>query len=154
LIGTAEEYIGVPYRYGGTSPNSGFDCSGFTQYVFAKQGVHLPRTSYQQAEVGQSISPDWNAVAPGDLVMFEENGRIGHVAIYAGRNRIIHSSSSGGGVRYDDLSTKRGQWFVDHMVAARRVTPDSRGVLLDLSRGFAELGVQLDMPDHAPKPDR
>jgi cell wall-associated NlpC family hydrolase len=154
VIGTAEEYIGVPYRYGGTSPNGGFDCSGFTRYVFAKQGVRLPRTSYQQAEVGQSISPDWNAVEPGDLVMFEENGRIGHVAIYAGRNRIIHSSSSGGGVRYDDLSTQRGRWFADHMVAARRVTPDSRGLLLDLARGFSELGLQLDMPDHAPKPER
>ncbi|MGE5733420.1 MAG: C40 family peptidase, partial [Gemmatimonas sp.] len=154
LIGTAEEYVGVPYRYGGTSPSGGFDCSGFTQYVFARQGVHLPRTSYQQAEVGQRIAPDWDAVEPGDLVMFEENGRIGHVAIYAGQNRIIHSSSSGGGVRYDDLSTHRGRWFADHMVAARRVTPDSRGALLDLARGFAELGVQLDMPDHAPKPER
>jgi cell wall-associated NlpC family hydrolase len=154
LIGAAEDYIGVPYKWGGTSPSSGFDCSGFTQYVFAKQGVRLPRTSYQQADVGQSITPDWSAVAPGDLVMFEENGRIGHVAIYAGRNRIIHSSSSGGGVRYDDLSTERGRWFADHMVEARRITPDSRGLVLDLARGFAELGVQLDMPDHAPKPER
>jgi len=152
VIGTADEYVGVPYHWGGTSPSSGFDCSGFTQYVFAKQGVRLPRTSYQQAEVGQSITPDWDAVAPGDLVMFEENGRISHVAIYAGRNRIIHSSSSGGGVRYDDLSTERGRWFADHMVVARRVTPDSRGLLVDLARGFAEIGVQLDMPDHAPKP--
>jgi cell wall-associated NlpC family hydrolase len=154
LIGTAEDYVGVPYKWGGTSPSSGFDCSGFTQYVFAKQGVRLPRTSYQQAEVGQSITPDWDVVAPGDLVMFEENGRIGHVAIYAGRNRIIHSSASGGGVRYDDLSTERGRWFADHMVAARRITPDSRGLVLDLARGFAELGVQLDTPDHAPKPER
>jgi cell wall-associated NlpC family hydrolase len=153
LIGTAEEYIGVPYRWGGTSPSGGFDCSGFTQYVFARQGVRLPRTSYEQAEVGQSVAADWDVVQPGDLVMFEENGRISHVAIFAGRNRIIHSSSSGGGVRYDDLSTQRGQWFADHMVAARRVTPDSRGLMLDLSRGFTELGVQLDMPDHAPKPE-
>jgi cell wall-associated NlpC family hydrolase len=154
LIGTAEEYIGVPYRWGGTSPSGGFDCSGFTQYVFARQGVRLPRTSYEQAEVGQSVAADWDVVEPGDLVMFEENGRISHVAIFAGRNRIIHSSSSGGGVRYDDLSTQRGQWFADHMVAARRVTPDSRGLMLDLARGFTELGVQLDMPDHAPRPER
>ena len=123
------------------------------QYVFAKQGVSLPRTARQQAQVGTAIPADWRAVAPGDLVMFEENGRIGHVAIYAGGNRIIHSSSSGGGVRYDNLSTERGDWFVDHMVAARRVTPDARGLLLDLSRGFANgAEVQFDGPDHAPRP--
>jgi len=152
VIGTAEEYLGVPYRYGGTSPSTGFDCSGFTQFVFAKQGVRLPRTAHEQAKVGVALPTDWSAVAPGDLVMFEENGRIGHVAIYAGRNRIIHSSSSGSGVRYDDLGTKRGEWFVDHMVAARRVVPDARGLMLDLARGFADAAQQLDGPDHAPKP--
>ncbi|MDB4874205.1 MAG: hypothetical protein JWM41_651 [Gemmatimonadetes bacterium] len=153
VLGTADQYVGVPYRWGGTSPNSGFDCSGFVQYVFAKQGVQLPRTSRDQAQVGMALSPDWRAVSAGDLVMFEESGRISHVAIYAGHNRIIHSSSSGGGVRYDDLSTQRGEWFVDHMVAARRVTPDSRGLMLDLARGFAtDAAVQLDGPDHAPKP--
>lgn len=155
VIGTAQEYVGVPYRYGGTSPVSGFDCSGFTQFVFRRQGVELPRTAAEQAQVGAAVSPDWRAVAPGDLVMFEENGRIGHVAIYAGRNRIIHSSSSGGGVRFDDLSTERGRWFVDHMVAARRVIPSANGLLLDLARGFADgPGIKLDPPDLAPKPDR
>jgi cell wall-associated NlpC family hydrolase len=116
--------------------------------------VHLPRTSREQAQVGMSVPADWRAVAPGDLVMFEENGRIGHVAIYAGRNRIIHSSASGGGVRYDDLTTQRGSWFVDHMVVARRITPDARGLLLDLAKGFSEIGIELDGPDHAPKPSR
>jgi cell wall-associated NlpC family hydrolase len=154
VIGTAEDYLGVPYRYGGTSPTSGFDCSGFTQYVFARQGVRLPRTSRQQAQIGMPVSPDWRAVAPGDLVMFEEGGRITHVAIYAGQNRIIHSSWSGGGVRYDDLTTRRGEWFFDHMVAARRVSPDALGLLLDLARGFADTAVQLDGPDHAPRPER
>lgn len=151
LLGAADKYVGTPYVWGGTTPN-GFDCSGFTQYVFAKQGVRLPRTSREQAQVGTALSPEWRAVAPGDLVMFAENGQISHVAIYAGRNRIIHSSSSGGGVRYDDLSTQRGAWFVDHMVAARRITGDSRGLLLDLAKGFSELGIQLDGPDHAPRP--
>jgi hypothetical protein len=154
VLNTADQYIGVPYTWGGTSPSSGFDCSGFVQYVFGKQGVRLPRTSREQAQVGTSLSPDWRAISAGDLVMFAENGRISHVAIYAGHNRIIHSTSSGGGVRYDDLSTQRGDWFVDHMVVARRVTPDARGLLLDLARGFADIAVQLDGPDHAPRPQK
>jgi len=150
VLATADDYVGVPYRYGGTSPSTGFDCSGFVQYVFARQGVELPRTARQQAQVGQALAADWRAVSAGDLVMFEENGRIGHVAIYAGHNRIIHSTSSGGGVRYDDLNTQRGEWFMDHLVAARRVTPDARGLLLDLARGFSS-NVELDGPDHAPR---
>jgi cell wall-associated NlpC family hydrolase len=154
VLSTADQYLGVPYRWGGTSPNSGFDCSGFVQYVFARQGVQLPRTAGQQAQVGEALSADWRAVSAGDLVMFEEGGRISHVAIYAGHNRIIHSSSSGGGVRYDDLSTQRGEWYVDHMVAARRVTPDSRGLMLDLSKSFAAAALQFDPPDHAPRPPR
>lgn len=155
VVGTAEDYVGVPYRFGGTSPVGGFDGSGFVQYVFAQQGVRLPRTSREQALVGTALSPDWRAVSAGDLVMFEEDGRVSHVAIYAGHNRIIHSSASGGGVRYDDLGTRRGEWFVDHMVAARRVTPDARGLVLDLARDFAGgPGLQFDGPDRAPKPVR
>jgi cell wall-associated NlpC family hydrolase len=150
LINTAEQYVGTPYVYGGTTPR-GFDCSGFTQYVFARQGVRLPRTAQEQAQVGDGLPSEWRALSAGDLVMFAEHDRIDHVAIYAGHNRIIHSSSSGNGVRYDDLTTPRGQWFVDHMVAARRVTGDPRGLLLDLGRGFSEAGVQLDGPDHAPR---
>jgi cell wall-associated NlpC family hydrolase len=152
VLPTADQYVGVKYRWGGTSPNSGFDCSGFTQYVFSKHGVRLPRTSSQQATVGTPLSTDWRHLAAGDLVMFEEGGRIGHVAIYAGRNRIIHSSSSGGGVRYDDLTTRRGQWYAEHMVAARRVAPDAQGLLVDLAKAFAGVAAQLDPPDKAPRP--
>lgn len=150
LIETADDYLGVRYAAGGSSPVTGFDGSGFVQYVFGKHGVALPRTARQQAQVGQALAPDWRAVAAGDLVMFSEGGPINHVAIYAGSNRIIHSSASGGGVRFDDLSTRRGEWFVDHMVAARRVTPDARGLLIDLAKSFATTGLQLDGPDRAP----
>ena len=152
VIPTAEHYLGVKYVYGGTSPSSGFDCSGFVQYVFARHGVSLPRTSRQQAQVGTRLSTSIRSLTPGDLVMFAEDGeRISHVAIYAGDNKIIHASSSGGSVRYDDLTTARGQWFADHLVAARRVTPDASGLMLDLARGFA-VNVSLDVGDLAPRP--
>ena len=156
VVPTAERYLGTPYRYGGTSPVTGFDCSGFVQYVFARNSVKLPRTSRQQAKIGMAMPRRFASLAPGDLVMFAERGEpISHVAIYAGHNRIIHASSSGGAVRYDDLGTRRGQWFVDHMVAARRVTPDGRGLMLDLVRlldAKTRADSALDSGDFAPRP--
>lgn len=155
VIPTAERYLGTPYRYGGTSPITGFDCSGFVQYVFARNKVKLPRTSRQQAKVGTAMPHRIASLAPGDLVMFAERGApISHVAIYAGHNQIIHASSSGGEVRYDDLGTRRGKWFVDHMVAARRVTPDARGLMLDLTRLLDPktlADTALDIGDLAPR---
>jgi cell wall-associated NlpC family hydrolase len=155
VIPTAERYLGTPYRYGGTSPATGFDCSGFVQYVFARNAVRLPRTSRQQAKVGAPMPRDWTRLAPGDLVMFSERGEpISHVAIYAGKHRIIHATSSGGEVRYDDLTTRRGQWFVEHMVAARRVTPDAHGLMLDLVRMLDAKSLTdtvLDIGDLAPR---
>jgi cell wall-associated NlpC family hydrolase len=152
VVPTAEHYIGVPYRYGGTSPESGFDCSGFVQYVYGLQGVNLPRTSRQMAGAGVPVEPSTRSLAIGDLMLFEQGGRISHVAIYAGNHRFIHSSSSGHGVRYDNLDTRRGRWFADHMVAARRVTGDGR----ILVNGFAAVSAipfdHLDPPDSAPPP--
>ena len=131
VIDTGDDYLGTPYVYGGESPR-GFDCSGFTQYVFARHGVRLPRTSRQQAQVGQSLPARVSALRPGDLVYFSAGGeRIDHVAIYAGDNRILHSSSSGDGVRYDDLETQRGRWFVSKMVSARRVLDGSGRSVID-----------------------
>ena len=156
VVPTAERYLGTPYRYGGTSPITGFDCSGFVQYVFARNAVKLPRTSRQQAKVGSALPRNFRALSAGDLVMFAERGEpISHVAIYAGHNRIIHASASGGKVRFDDLSTDRGQWFVQHMVAARRVTPNGRGVMLDLAKMLdarSLVDTVLDIGDHAPRP--
>ena len=72
VLPTAERYLGVPYRWGGTSPKTGFDCSGFVRYVFAKHGTRLPRTSRQQASSGQRLRPVWSTLRPGDLVLFAE----------------------------------------------------------------------------------
>lgn len=90
VIAYAEQYLGVPYVWGGTSP-SGFDCSGFTQYVFHSVGVSLSRTAKAQQDMGIQISP--TAVQPGDLV-FEGNPAY-HVGIYIGGGRYIHSPQTG-----------------------------------------------------------
>jgi cell wall-associated NlpC family hydrolase len=154
VIPAAERYIGVPYRYGGTSPVSGFDCSGFVQYVYAQQGVELPRTSRQMAGAGVAVEPSTRALAVGDLMLFQQGGRISHVAIYAGNHRFIHSSSSGNGVRYDDLDSRRGKWFADHIVAARRVTGDGRILVNAFAGGTSISFDRFDPPDSAPPPSR
>jgi cell wall-associated NlpC family hydrolase len=154
VVPTAEQYIGTPYRYGGTSPKTGFDCSGFVQYVYGLQGVDLPRTSRQMAGSGIAVEPRTRSLAVGDLMLFSQGGRISHVAIYAGNGRFIHSSSSGSGVRYDDLGTRRGKWFADHMVAARRVAGDGRILVSAFAGGSLIAFDHLDPPDSAPPPSR
>jgi cell wall-associated NlpC family hydrolase len=137
VLATANRYVGTRYVYGGSTPK-GFDCSGFVQYVFARHDVKLPRTSRQQATAGRRVSSGVGALQPGDLMFFASNGsRIDHVAIYAGKNRIIHSSAGGKGVRYDKLSSSRGKWFLEHHVASRRVIADGRGLVRELEDAFA-----------------
>jgi cell wall-associated NlpC family hydrolase len=153
-VPAAERYIGVPYRYGGSSPESGFDCSGFVQYVYGQQGVDLPRTSRQMAGAGVAVEPSARSLAVGDLMLFSQGGRISHVAIYAGNGRFIHSSSSGKGVRYDDLDTRRGQWFADHMVAARRVSGDNRILGNAFAASDSIAFDRFDPPDSAPPPSK
>jgi cell wall-associated NlpC family hydrolase len=149
-VSTGEEHLGVPYKWGGSTP-SGFDCSGFVQYVYRDQGVSLPRTSRQMAHAGVSVPADVSWLREGDLMLFASNGsRIDHVAIYAGDNRIIHSSSSGNGVRYDDLDSRRGRWYATHMVAARRVTDNGRSLVNSLVTGRIPFDF-FDPPDKAPR---
>ena len=90
---------GVPYTYGGTSPRSGFDCSGFTRWVYAHVGISLPHSSYGQFSLGRPVSIV--ALRPGDLLFFDG---LGHVGIYVGGGAVIHAPHTGDVVRYIDAS--------------------------------------------------
>ncbi|MGH7468860.1 MAG: C40 family peptidase [Longimicrobiales bacterium] len=150
VLSTADAYVGTRYVWGGASPG-GFDCSGFVQYVFRQHGVVLPRTSRQQAAVGLPVARNRAALQVGDLMLFATNGvRIDHIAIYAGGNQIIHSSSSGGGVGYDHFTTKRGQWFLAHHVATRRALVNGQNLVGPLTAMLRAV-TEFDPPDHAPR---
>lgn len=152
ILATADSYVGTPYKWGGETPR-GFDCSGFVQYVFREHGIELPRSSRQQVQVGEVLPVGLDALEPGDLMFFASNGsRIDHVAIYAGNNEIIQSSSSGGGVGYLRLTTdtRRARWFVTHHVASRRViSAGGLDLVGPLSAALRRL-MPFDPPDHAP----
>lgn len=101
VVRRALSYRGVRYRRGGSSAK-GFDCSGFTRYIYKKHGVSLPHSSRAQAQVGKSVPR--NQLKPGDIVCFHTYRRgVSHVGIYIGNNKFVHASSSGGRVRTDSL---------------------------------------------------
>ena len=116
LIATAKKYIGVKYVWGGTSP-SGFDCSGFVQYVFKQHGISLNRTVVTQYQHGTSVSR--SNLQPGDLVFFQNTYTTGlsHIGIYIGSGEFIHASSSQG-VTISQLSNS---YWNSHYHSARRV---------------------------------
>ncbi len=115
LSHTVQNLLGVPYKWAGTS-TKGFDCSGFTLYVFREFNIELPHTSRGQAHLGQKVSK--SDLRPGDLLFFNTGGRgISHVGIYMGDGRFAHSSSSHG-VMIDKLSEA---YYAKRYVTARRV---------------------------------
>jgi cell wall-associated NlpC family hydrolase len=151
-VSTGKRYVGVPYVWGGSTPD-GFDCSGFVQYVYKKYGVPLPRTSRQMAHAGKRVTPSIASLREGDLMLFRgKAGVINHVALYAGGNRILHSSSSRGGVGFDNLDSKRGEYFRSHLVAARRITGDGRSLMEALAQILRDSPFDgYDPPDSAPR---
>lgn len=115
IIATSKSLIGVPYAWGGTTP-AGFDCSGFTKYVFAEQGITIPRVSADQYRIGTPVA--FNSLKPGDLVFFSlnNNGQVSHVGIYIGNGQFINATTSKGVV----ISSFTSYW-TNIYVGAKRV---------------------------------
>ncbi len=118
LIGSAMGLLGVAYRFGGTSANTGFDCSGFMQHIFRKtMQINLPRTSAEQAKMGVAVSR--GELQPGDMVFFRTvRGRISHVGLYIGNNRFIHAPRTGKRIEITSLANK---YWDSRYALARRV---------------------------------
>ncbi|MGO4282047.1 Cell wall-associated hydrolase, NlpC family [Cupriavidus sp. OV038] len=118
----AMSLVGTPYRYGGNTPDSGFDCSGLVRYVVQRAAnVNLPRTTEQMGQRGSSL--DRSQVASGDLVFFNTTGRANsHVGIYVGQNRFVHAPATGGTVRLEDMGKS---YWASRYNGARRVVAAS-----------------------------
>jgi cell wall-associated NlpC family hydrolase len=112
VVDYAKRFRGVRYVYGGTSPRSGFDCSGFVRFVFAHFGVSLAHSSYAQFADGRRVSR--SSLRPGDLLFFDG---LGHVGIYIGGGRFIHAPHTGTRVRIEQLAG----WYGSRFDGARRL---------------------------------
>lgn len=114
--------MGIAYKWGGNTPDTGMDCSGFVRYVFKKSlGINLPRTAAEMAKVGKRVSI--NELQPGDLIFFKTmgGGRISHIGMYLGNNKFIQSPRTGENIQITDLS---GYW-IKHYVGAKRVVQEN-----------------------------
>lgn len=116
----ATSLVGTPYRWGGTAPGEGFDCSGLVAHVFAQAaGLRLPRSSYELSEIGMPL--DREALEPGDLVFFNtQDAPYSHVGIYVGESRFVHAASSRSGIL---LSRLDEPYWREHYEGARRIEP-------------------------------
>jgi cell wall-associated NlpC family hydrolase len=119
LTSYSRSLIGVPYKYGGNSPDTGFDCSGFVSHVFERSlGISLPRNAQQISRQGQAVK--LAQLRKGDLVFYDTNNRsFSHVGIYLGDDRFIHAPSSGGRVRIENMDLA---YWQKHYNGARRIT--------------------------------
>jgi cell wall-associated NlpC family hydrolase len=116
-IQVASQYLGTPYRFGGASPATGFDCSGIAQYSYAQSGVTLPRVAADQFKVGQPV--DRSQLQPGDLVFFRDSsGYIHHEGIYLGNDSFLHAPHTGDVVK---ISSLNDSYYAGQFAGGRRM---------------------------------
>ncbi len=115
----ALELVGIPYRYGGQSPDAGFDCSGLVYFTYRQAGVDVPRVSADQFKISRKIS--YKDIRDGDLVFFQDQSKLSHVGIYVGDGMFIHAPSSGKSVSLADMSAP---YYQRHLIAVGRLLPD------------------------------
>jgi cell wall-associated NlpC family hydrolase len=122
LVMSAMNFLGVPYRLGGNSNDTGFDCSGFTRHIFESSiGLVLPRRADEQANTAALVSVRRDQLKPGDLVFFNTMRRtFSHVGIYLGDDKFIHAPRTGALVRIDDMSQS---YWAQRFTGARRADP-------------------------------
>jgi cell wall-associated NlpC family hydrolase len=124
VLFNALSLTGVRYKYGGKSPESGFDCSGFVRYVYQQTGnLSLPHSARAISQLGKTIPK--SELEPGDLVFFNTlRSTFSHVGIYLGNNRFIHSPSSGGGVRVENMQSS---YWEKRFNGAQRIEASTKG---------------------------
>lgn len=119
LVSRAMNYLGTPYRYGGISPKTGFDCSGFVYYLYgAVFGQQIPRMPHQMAREGMTVTRD--ELVRGDLVFFGYRGTFTHVGIYAGNGQFVHATHRGSPVMVTSLDA---DYYRQHYLTAVRLPP-------------------------------
>ena len=116
VLKLSHQQLGTRYRYGGSNPGDGFDCSGLVYYVHARSGLNIPRTTRHQFRASSPVS--MGSISPGDLLFFRINGnKPSHVGIYTGQGRFIHAPSSGKVVSQARLTNP---YWQSHLIGARR----------------------------------
>jgi cell wall-associated NlpC family hydrolase len=135
-LSVAMRYIGTPYQWGGSSPATGFDCSGLVQYSFEQEGIRLPRVAAEQFDIGVPVSR--KDLQPGDAVFFADpNGYVHHVGLYIGDGKFIDAPETGEDVRIDSLSEP---YFAEQFAGARRYTAAALGNPASYARTLPAVG--------------
>jgi hypothetical protein len=147
IVSIAMRYLGVPYKWGGARPKTGFDCSGFVQFVFGQLGVFLPHYAAAQWYFPDAVWVAPNRLQPGDLVFFKgadgTRKAPGHVGIYVGDGYLIDATHTGSDVRIDSLDEP---WFANNWVGAKRIVGapvHARSLLRMTRRGSLPVGALL-----------